>query len=52
MGLGYWPGLLHCVKLPRWTAKLDWTARLDLFEHMNSVMRDDDAQMALQLLMK
>ena len=52
MGLGYWAGLLDCGKLPRWAAKLDWTAGLDVFEHMNSVLRDNDVQMALQMLLK
>ena len=52
MGLGYWAGLLDNNKLPRWAAKLDWTARLDVFEHMNNVLCDNDAQMALQMLLK
>ena len=42
--------LLDNGKLPRWSAKLDWIAALDVFEHMNSVLRENDAQIALWML--
>ena len=44
--------LLDYGKLPRWAAKLDWTAGLDVFEHMNSALRDNDVQMPLEMLLK
>ena len=52
MGLSYWADVLDCGTLPRWAAKLDWTAGLDMLDHMNSALRDNDVQMELQMRLK